>query len=337
MRDDRHGHAEQRRADRVTEAVAVALVLGMRDERDARREQLRPGGLDDDVGRAVGAVEGEGVVGPGHLAVLELGLRDRGAVVDVPERGRLGGVRLPPGEHAQEAALGRTSGDLADRRVRHPPVDRQPEAPPQLLELLLVLDDEGVAQLDEALARDRDLPVTWLLGRGEVGFDRQRRVAAHAVVVLHAALGGEAVVVPAHRVEDLGAEHPALPGQHVGLGVSEDRPHVERAAHRRRRRVDREDLVARLGTVEGEGPVLLPAGTPLLLEPVDRRLVGDGHPGDLRKTTPTATHDPRPTPCNERANPGLCPPFCARKRGVCSSFSHAETAGSGGVGRARRT
>ena len=41
----------------VPKRSAVALVVGMRDERDARGEQLGPRRLDDDVGRAVGAVE----------------------------------------------------------------------------------------------------------------------------------------------------------------------------------------------------------------------------------------------------------------------------------------
>ena len=56
-------------------------------------------------------------------------------------------------------ALGGTARDLADRRVGHLPVDGEAEPPPQLLELLLVLDHEAVAQLDEPLTRDRDLAV----------------------------------------------------------------------------------------------------------------------------------------------------------------------------------
>ena len=54
-----------------------------------------------------------------------------------------------------------------------------------------------------------------------------RRVAAHAVEVLHPALGGQAVVVPADRVEDGLAAHPLVAGEGVGLGVAEHVPDVD--------------------------------------------------------------------------------------------------------------
>ena len=43
---DRHLDAEQRRAHRRAEQRLVALVVGVGDQRDARGEQLGPGGLD---------------------------------------------------------------------------------------------------------------------------------------------------------------------------------------------------------------------------------------------------------------------------------------------------
>ena len=172
VRDDGHRHAEERGAHRVAEPVRVAGVVRVRDQRDARGEELGPGGLDHQVRLPVGAVERERVVRAGQLAVLELGLSDRGAVVDVPERGRLRRVRLAARQHAQECALRRPARHLADRRVRQLPVDREPEPAPELLELLLVLDHEPVAQLDEPLPRDRDLAVARLLRRGEVGLHR---------------------------------------------------------------------------------------------------------------------------------------------------------------------
>ena len=58
---------------------------------------------------------------------------------------------------------------------------------------------------------------------------RQRRVAPFAIVVLHAPLGGQPVVVPAHRVEHLEATHPLVAGHDVGVRVREHVPHVERA------------------------------------------------------------------------------------------------------------
>ena len=133
--------------------VLEALVVGVRHQRDARRDQLGAGGLDDDVGVAVGAVEADRVVRAGQLAVLELGLRDRGAEVDVPQRRRLGLVRLAAGEVAEERPLRRPLRVVADRRVGQRPVDRQPGGPPQLLERLLVLGGEPLAQLDEVAPR----------------------------------------------------------------------------------------------------------------------------------------------------------------------------------------
>ena len=131
------------------------------------------------------------------------------------------------------------------------------------LEDLLVLLDELLAQLDEVGPADRDLPLgVRLLRRREVRVVGQRRVAADAVVVLDPALGRQAVVVPAHRVEDRLAAHPLVAGDQVGVGVGEDVPDVQAAAHGRRRGVDRVDVLARLGAVEGVGVVGLPALAP---------------------------------------------------------------------------
>ena len=81
-----------------------------------------------------------------------------------------------------------------------------------------------------------------LLGRLEVGVVGQRRVAAHAEVVLHAALGGQAVVVPPHGVEDLLARHALVARDQVRVGVAEDVADVQRARDRRRGGVDGVDL-----------------------------------------------------------------------------------------------
>ena len=62
----------------------------------------RPGGRLE-VGRRL---EREAVVRAGPLAVLELGLRHGGAEGDVPQRRRLGLVRLAARELAQERLLG---------------------------------------------------------------------------------------------------------------------------------------------------------------------------------------------------------------------------------------
>ena len=98
-----------------------------------------------------------------------------------------------------------------------------------------------------------------------------RRVAAHAEVVLHPALGGQPVVVPAHRVEDRPPPHPLVAGDEVGVRVAEHVPHVQRPADRRRRRVDREHLVPPPAPVEPVNPLSLPPGPPSGLQPIKSR------------------------------------------------------------------
>ena len=71
------------------------------------------------------------------------------------------------------------------------------------------------------------------------------RLAPHAVEVLHPPLGGEAVVVPAHRIEDAPPPHALVARDRVGLHVPERGAHVQRTTHRGRRRVDGEDALAR--------------------------------------------------------------------------------------------
>ena len=122
---------------------------------------------------------------------------------------------------------------------------------------------ELLAQLDEVRPADRDLLLgVRLLRRREVGVVRQRGVAADAVVVLHPALGRQAVVVPAHRVEDRLAAHPLVARDQVGVRVGEHVADVQAAAHRRRGSVDRVDVLPRLGAVEAVGVVGLPALAP---------------------------------------------------------------------------
>ena len=299
--------AEDRRGDGGAEQVLVALVVGVGDQRDDGGDQLGARGLDVDL---VGArVEGDPVVGAGVLPRLELGLRDGGLEGDVPQRGGLLQVGLAAGEVAQEGALGRRLGRRPDGGVGLLPVDREAERAPQRLEDLLVLDDQLLAELDEVRPADRDLPLrVGLLRRGEVGVVGQRRVAAHAEVVLDAPLGRQAVVVPAHRVEDLLAAHPLEAGDEVGVGVGEDVADVQRARDGRRRGVDRVDALARRRTVEGVGLLVLPGLRPPGLEALQRRLVRYGDAGGGRRRGPGralgVSHGANPTkPQVVRANP----------------------------------
>jgi hypothetical protein len=71
-------------------------------------------------------VEGETVIRRLLFAILELGLGDRGAEVDVPQRRRERLIRLAALEVAQERELARADGVVRDRAVRLRPVDRSP-------------------------------------------------------------------------------------------------------------------------------------------------------------------------------------------------------------------
>ena len=102
-----------------------ATLITASHERDAGGDQLGAGRVDPD--RGVRALEADLVVGAGDLAVLQLGLGDRGAEVDVPQGGRLGPVGQVTMEQAQEAALAGLDRLGADGAVPVVPVDRQPQ------------------------------------------------------------------------------------------------------------------------------------------------------------------------------------------------------------------
>ena len=287
VRPDRHADAEERREHVPAEERLVARIVRVRDERDARGNELGTRRLDFDgaggtaARRRIRDGELDAVVRARHLAVLELGLRDRGLEIDVPERRRLELIRQPPAQQAQERQLRDVPGSAADGRVGHRPVDREPERLPEVLERLLVFAREPVAELDEVRPRHRDRLLVRFLGRHERRVVRQRRIAAHAVVVLHAALGRQAVVVPSHRVEDRLAAHPVKARHDVGVREREDVADMERPAHRRRGRVDGEDFVARPRTIEPEDGGLFPARHPLDFESFERRFLRQPQAGRI--------------------------------------------------------
>ena len=100
------------------------------------------------------------------------------------------------------------------------------------------------------------------------------RIAAHAVVILHAALSRQPVVVPSHRIEQLAAAHALEAGDDVGVGERKHMTDVQRPADGRRRRVDRVDLIARLVAIEFIRGVCVPLLLPLRLEPLGAGLSG---------------------------------------------------------------
>ena len=113
-----------------------------------------------------------------------------------------------------------------------------------------------------------------LLRRLESRVVRQRRIAPDAVVVLHAPLGRQPVVVPPHRVEHDLSAHALKARDEVGVRVREHVADVQGAADGRRRRVDRIDLVPAVMAIESIGAVGLPARGPFRLEAFERGFLG---------------------------------------------------------------
>ena len=270
---DRNLDAIQRRAHLRSEQRLVALVVGVRHQSHACRDQDGARGVDDDVTTAVDAGEGDLVIRAGSFAILEFGLGDRGFEVDVPQRGCLLRVGLATSQIAQERALTRASAALVDGGVQQRPIHGQSEPSEQILEDLLVLVGELLAQLDEVGSRNGHRLM--ILGRitaerrletGDVG---DVGVASHTEEVLDASLGGQTVVVPTHRVEDRLARHALEAGDGVRVGVREDVTHVQRTTHRGRGSVDRVHAGPFRGSIEGVGSLALPYARPLALDSVE--------------------------------------------------------------------
>ena len=191
--------------------------------------------------------EPDAVIRAWLLAVFELGLRDRRAEVDVPKRGRLELV----GEAALQQAEKRRAGTRAATRRRSwrrsatsPPTARDGARDVRTPSRLR--PSAGCTARRSSAARPRSAACPASPAAVKCRVVRQRRIAADAVVILHAALGRQAVVVPPHRVEHRLAAHPLEARNEVGVRVREDVADVQRAADGRRRRVDRVDLSARV-------------------------------------------------------------------------------------------
>lgn len=138
------------------------------------------------------------------------------------------GVGVAAGDVAQEHALGAGAGVVADGGVLQGPVDAEAELAEECFEYFFVFLGELFAQFDEVHAGNGDLFFrVWFGGWGEVGVVGQGWVAADTVIVLDAAFGGEAVVIPAHGVEHGFAAHALVAGDDVGVGVGEHVADVE--------------------------------------------------------------------------------------------------------------
>ena len=266
-REDRNGHAEERGDRALPEEGLEARIVGVRRDADAGGQELGARRRDHERTATLHG-ELEVVVRAGSLAVFDLGLGDGALEIDVPHGGRVSALGVALGMKVEERALGHAPGMVVDRLVLVAPVDREAEPLPERLEGLLVLAGDVLARLDEVGTRQLARRLLANLGAGlfelEIGFVGRRGVAAHVIVVLDATLGGQAVVVPAHRVEDVPPPHALVARQQVGVGVGEDVSGVERARRRRRWRIDHERLVTRALRVVVVEPTLLPAGVPSL-------------------------------------------------------------------------
>ena len=256
------------RGDRIfAEELLVPIIVGVRDNRDAGAEKLGAGGRDQELAAAFdpeAEIVEEALPGP----VLDLGLGDSGLEVDVPHIGRLEVIDLSLFHQIEEAELRDLPAVVVDGRVLLGPIEGQSEVAPQVFERLLVLGRDQPARLDEVAAGDLlDLLALAAFGvRLPVGIVGQVGVATDAEQVLHPALGGQPVVVPAHREGDVLADHPLVAHQQIFVGVAENVTYVQRAGDRRRRGVDHEGLIAGNGGIPSVDAPLVPALPPLLLD-----------------------------------------------------------------------
>ena len=231
----------------------------------------------------VGAHEWQTVIRARHFAIFKFGLSNGAAEVDVPQHWSFGLVCLVARKVAKERSLGNATTAIVDGRVGERPVNRKSERAEELFECLFIFSGERGAQLDEVAAADlrRKLLLIFLraLGHGcrrrEVGVVRQRGIALHAVVVLHSAFGGQAVVVPSHWIEDRFATHALVAGDGVGVGVAEDMADMERATDGRGRSIDRVHAVSGGGAIKGIGAVGVPGRAPAGLKALKVGLLGD--------------------------------------------------------------
>ena len=155
VREHRQLHPEHRAGHRLADQIGVPLIVRVRDQRHAGRDEFGTGGFDVD--RARRRVERHPVEVARVVPRLQLGLSHCRLERHVPHGGGLGQVRLAPPEVAEEAQLGDLDRVVADRRVQVIPVHAQPDPPPQVLEGLLVDVGQLVAELDEVSPADRHL------------------------------------------------------------------------------------------------------------------------------------------------------------------------------------
>ena len=217
---------------------------------------------------------------PGDLPVLELGLGDRGAEVDVPQRRGLGLVRLAAGEVAQERALRRPLRARSPiGRVRHATSRPTARAAARAPRTSARPRRRGVSHSSTKLRpRDRDRLLAGLLGR----LERPGRTAATGRSARRSSSAPDARSAARCRPSPSGRRPRARASAGSGRSCrSATYPNTEPMCSEPLTvggGVSIEKISARVfDAVEAVGAVGLPARGPLLLEPVERRLLRDRH------------------------------------------------------------
>ena len=173
-----------------------------------------------------------------------------------------------------------------DGAVGARPVNGQTQGGEEVFEDLLVFNRELFTEFNEVVAGDTRplcLAAVGLGGAVCLPGDQVTEgvvvchggVAENAVVVLNAAFGGQAVVIPAEGVEHVLAGHALVACNDVGLGVGEHVTHVQGAGCGRRRGVNGVDLFASGVLVECVGLLVGPALRELLFEAFEGGAVGN--------------------------------------------------------------
>ena len=237
---------------------------------NARRQEFWSRGRDREIRVASLNREFKMVVRAGQVLVDHFGLGHRTLKVDVPHGWRFVGVDFALVVQVEEGCLGDLATMIVDRLVFLLPIHRQRQPPPEFAVVLFVLVDEAVTGFDEVAPGNQTRRLLAIFGARlfefEVFFIGRMRVATHVIVVLHPALGREAVVVPTHRVVDIHAAHALVARHHVSVGIRKDMTDVQRTRRSRGRRVDDEGFVARAIRVPAVNAAVFPFGDPALFD-----------------------------------------------------------------------
>ena len=172
------------------------------------------------------------------------------------------------------------SGVIANRGVFLAPIYGQADPPPQFHERLFIFFRQLLAEFDEIFPREfyrvmfaRFRACVFSLKIRLIG---KFRVAGHVKIILHPPFRRQPVVIPSHRIENVQPLHAFVARDDIRVRIAENMPHVERAGHGRRRRVNHKRLFARRGWVVAVNALLLPCAIPTLFGLLCVKMFGKG-------------------------------------------------------------